>query len=92
VDVPSAAPHSPQNFSRDSFAAPHRGHFEASASPHSAQNFRPSRLSVPHFEQRIKPLLIEPCRVRWMLHACTCKVRDHLSLAQPERTLAKSVP
>src|SRR5262249_1008206 len=54
--VPNAAPHSPQNFSPDSFVAPHRGHFEASVSPHSAQNFRPSRLSVPHFEQRINRL------------------------------------
>src|SRR5215471_15348303 len=60
-DVPSAAPHSPQNFSRDSFVAPHRGHFGARVSPHSAQNFRPSRLSVPHFEQRITPPL-EPYR------------------------------
>src|SRR5215471_6627115 len=64
-DVPSAAPHSPQNFSRDSFVAPHRGHLEASVSPHSAQNFRPSRLSVPHFEQRIGPTLIRQHRRLW---------------------------
>src|SRR5215472_18271313 len=51
--VPRAAPHSPQNFSARSIAAPHRGHLAASAEPHWVQNFRPSRLSAPHFAQRM---------------------------------------
>jgi len=51
--VPRAAPHSPQNFSAGSKAAPHRGHLPESAEPHWVQKFRPSRLSAPHFKQRI---------------------------------------
>ena len=47
----SVAPHSPQNFSPGSFAAPHDGQPLASAVPHSEQNFRPSRFSVPQLGQ-----------------------------------------
>jgi hypothetical protein len=44
--APRAAPHSPQNFSADSIAAPHRGHLAASGEPHWVQNFRPSRFQL----------------------------------------------
>src|SRR3954470_2998879 len=49
--VPSAAPHSRQNFPWGGFASPHRGQTAARAAPHVPQNFAPSGLGVPHTEQ-----------------------------------------
>ena len=48
--APSAAPHSPQNFTVGGFAVPQLGHARASAVPHSPQNFRPASFSEPQDE------------------------------------------
>jgi hypothetical protein len=56
------APHSPQNFSAGSIAAPHLGHLAGNAEPHCVQNFRPSRLSAPHFAQCMAALPLKPYR------------------------------
>src|SRR6516225_315397 len=48
-DDDSDVPHSPQNSSVGSFAAPHFEQERARALPHFEQNLRPSRLPTPHF-------------------------------------------
>jgi len=48
---PRGVPHSPQNRSSTSFAAPQFGQASASAFPQAEQNFRPGRFSVPQLEQ-----------------------------------------
>src|SRR5438309_1066513 len=53
TEMPTTAPHSPQNLSPVSMAAPHFGQEATKGVPQLVQNLRPSRLSLPHFEQRI---------------------------------------
>ena len=53
VVVPSAVPHSPQNFTDGAFGVPHDGHVCASVVPHSPQNFRPASFAEPHAGQEI---------------------------------------
>src|SRR5262249_7826205 len=52
-EVPTAAPHPPQNFTPGSFENPHEAQATASAEPHSAQNRRPALLVVPQRAQFI---------------------------------------
>jgi hypothetical protein len=47
----SDAPHSPQNRTPGSLAAPHVGQPRDRRAPHSPQNFRPASFAVPHLEQ-----------------------------------------
>src|SRR5436189_3116692 len=53
---PSGDPHSPQNLTPGSFAAPQTGQPTASARPHSPQNFLPALFAAPQLEQVIKGL------------------------------------
>ena len=48
-------PHSPQNLTCGSLAAPQLAQIWARVVPHSPQNFRPGAFSVPQFEQTIEP-------------------------------------
>ncbi len=47
----AGAPHSPQNFSLPTRAAPHDAHESASGAPHSMQNFFPCGFSVAQLGQ-----------------------------------------
>jgi len=52
VDVVSASPQPPQNFSPGAFANPHEEHGLGSGAPHCAQNRRPDRFAWSHCMQR----------------------------------------